>query len=141
MWVAVWYIFCLLIILLVWVLVIRILHQRRQRLDIRVLNSNGQAAAGIDVYGYYYTRIFQKTFAGTYGGQQVIAAEPETYNKRRFIGRTDADGYMRKTFWLHHFHTLEFIGPEGNIVQRKGDKLLLNPQMASSTGPILVYLP
>jgi len=141
MWVAVWFVFCLLVILFVWVMVFYILYKKRELLDIRILAGNGQPLPGIKVYGYRNSRIFNKTYAGPYGGQHIIAAEPETWMHRSFIGHTDAEGYLQKTFWLHHYHTLEFMSPEGNLVQRRGDKLLMNPDMVSRNGPILVYLP
>ena len=136
--IAVWIGFCALIVVFVWGLVVVALRRRRKFLYVRVLGNKGMGLAGVKLYGYRYAHVHHRSFAGSYGGDNVYAVEKESYAQRDYLGTSDRDGYLRRTFWLRDYYELQFEVPDGSGLQRRADKLLRSGETPQE--PLLVYM-
>jgi hypothetical protein len=136
--IAVWITLCTLFVLFIWGMVYMALRQRRKFLYVRVLGNKGMGLAGVKLYGYRYAHTHSRSFAGSYGGENVFAVEKELHTRKDFLGVTDRDGYLRRTFWLRSYFGLQFEEQNGISMQRQADKMLRSGEEPKD--PLLVYM-
>lgn len=112
--------------------------KRKKVLYVTLILPGHKLARNYTVYGLKYDKIYHKTYAGEAAYASVYHTDAEIFTSQVKLGKTDMNGTLSKSIYLHEFYSILFVSPEGEKTVRSANNILQSPN--KNLQSILVYL-